>query len=112
MTETALLSRLLLRASALGMRLFRNNVGLLRDANGRPVRYGLCVGSSDLIGWTPYTVKPEDVGRTLALFTAIEAKIGRNQPTEAQGHFLDVVRAAGGVAIVARQESDVEQLSV
>lgn len=30
--------------------LHRNNVGCLKDATGRPVRYGLGVGSSDLIG--------------------------------------------------------------
>lgn len=108
MTETQLLSRLLIRASELGLRLFRNNTGMLRDANGRPVRYGLCVGSSDLIGWTPVTVTPAMVGTTVAVFTAMEAKVARNTTTEAQGHFLDVVREAGGVALIARQVSDID----
>ena len=31
-------------------RLWRNNTGALKDATGRLVRYGLCPGSSDLIG--------------------------------------------------------------
>lgn len=30
--------------------LFRNNVGMLKDGTGRPVKYGLGVGSADLIG--------------------------------------------------------------
>ena len=111
MTETALVQRLLIRASELGWRLFRNNVGMLRDERGNRVRYGLCVGSSDLIGWMPLTVTQADVGRTIAVFVAVEAKVGRNVTTEAQGHFLDVVRSAGGVAIVARQESDLDPTS-
>ena len=31
-------------------RIFRNNVGALKDQKGRLVRYGLQKGSSDLIG--------------------------------------------------------------
>ena len=111
MTETALVQRLLVRASALGMRLFRNNVGMLRDERGNRVRYGLAVGSSDVIGRMPLTVAQEHVGRTIAVFVAVEAKVGRNVTTEAQGRFLAVVREAGGVAIVARQESDLDTIS-
>lgn len=33
-------------------RLFRNNTGAWKDPSGRIVKYGLCKGSSDLIGWT------------------------------------------------------------
>jgi hypothetical protein len=32
-------------------RLFRNNTGTLRDQHGRPVQFGLCKGSADLIGY-------------------------------------------------------------
>ncbi len=117
MTETALLQRLLIRASGLGARIFRNQVGRYRLAlpdcdrcqrQGRVLSSGLCVGSSDLVGWMPHVVRQEDVGRTLAVFVAVEAKVGRHVTTEAQGHFLDVVRSAGGVAVVARQESDID----
>ena len=109
MTETALLQRLLIRASELGWRLFRNNCGQLRGARGCYVRYGVAnPGGSDLIGWRPLLIGPEHVGQTIAQFIAIEAKVGRNTTTEAQGHFLAVVRAAGGIAIVARQESDLD----
>ncbi len=50
LNESALLSRLLVRCSQLGARIFRNNVGKLRDAHGRLVTYGLCVGSSAEFG--------------------------------------------------------------
>lgn len=106
MTETTLVHRLLRRASALGYRLFRNNTGVLRDANGRYVAYGLCVGSSDLIGWRSIVVGPEHVGQRLAVFVAVEAKVGRNQPTPEQRAFLAAVRAAGGEARVIRDTAE------
>lgn len=103
MTETTLVHRLLRRASTLGYRLFRNNVGRLRVGD-RYVTYGLCVGSSDLIGWRSVTIGPEHVGRTLAVFVAIEAKLPGNTPTVEQRAFLEAVRAAGGEARVLTDE--------
>jgi len=43
-------------------------------------------------------------------FIAIECKIGRNKPTPAQSAFLDMVRDAGGAAIVAYSVDDVQNL--
>ncbi len=108
--ESALLGRLLLRCSQLGARIFRNNVGKLRDVNGRVVTYGLCVGSSDLIGYLPVTITAEHVGQTLALFVAIEAKsqTGRLRPEQQQ--FLKVVQQHGGLVCVARSTEDAETL--
>jgi len=82
------------------LRLFRNNVGVLRDANGRPVRFGLHPGSSDLIGWRSVTITPEHIGRALAVFAAVEVKApqGRHPVTEEQQRFIDAVLAAGGFA--------------
>lgn len=108
MTETALVRRLMLAATNLGGRLFRNNVGRARTDDGRYVQYGLCVGSSDLIGWTPHVVTAADIGRTVAIFTAVEAKTARGRATAAQLRFLAAVRAAGGIAIVARNVADLE----
>lgn len=104
--ETALVRRLMLRATELGGRLFRNNVGQYTDRNGNVIRYGLCVGSSDLIGWTPVTITPDMVGQTIAVFTAVEAKTLRGKPTMAQISFLSAVRRAGGRAILARSTDD------
>ena len=80
------------------MRLFRNNVGALKDQRGQLVTYGLCTGSSDLIGLRRVTVTPDMVGRQLAVFTALEVKRPRQAPTEAQGKFLGMVHGMGGIS--------------
>jgi hypothetical protein len=87
----------MLAATAAGARVWRNNTGVLLDANKRPVRFGLCRGSSDLIGITR-------AGR----FLAVECKRGRGGVvTPEQTQFLDTIRAMGGVAILARSGEDV-----
>ena len=105
MTETTLVHRLLRRGSALGLRLFRNNVGRYK-LDGRWVQYGLCVGSSDLIGWRTIVVGPEHVGQRIAVFVAIEAKVGNNTTTDEQDAFLRAVQSAGGEARVMRDVGD------
>jgi hypothetical protein len=107
-SETALLGRLLIRCSQLGARLFRNNVGRLQDARGRWVQYGLCVGSSDLIGYVPVVIQPEHVGQTLAVFLAIECKSAMGTLRPDQRQFLSVVKQHGGIACIARSEADAE----
>lgn len=109
MSETPLQQRLMLHWSESGRRLFRNNVGVLRDARGGYVRYGLCVGSSDLIGWTPVIVTLEMVGKPIAVFTAVETKIGKRQTTTQQSRFISAVQKAGGIGCVARADDDVDE---
>jgi hypothetical protein len=106
MSETHLVRRLMLAATERGARLFRNNVGQYTAESGHTVRYGLCPGSSDLIGWTPHTITAADVGRTVAIFTAVEAKTLRGKPTDAQINFVHAVQAAGGYAVIARSTDD------
>jgi hypothetical protein len=91
-------------------RLFRNNTGTLRDQHGRPVSFGLCKGSADLIGWKRVTVTEDMVGSTVAVFLSIEVKTptGRLRPEQQQ--WLDAVQAAGGIAGVARSVGDAERL--
>jgi hypothetical protein len=91
-------------------RVFRNNTGTLRDANGRPVQFGLCKGSADLIGWRTVTITSEMVGQQVAVFTSIEVKTptGKVQPEQQQ--WLEAVQAAGGIAGVARSVEDAEAL--
>lgn len=85
------------------LRLFRNQVGQLPDPRtGRPVQFGLARGSADLIGWRTVVVTPEMVGTKLAVFTSIEVKTPTGRLTPAQQAWLGVVRAAGGIAGVAR----------
>ena len=83
-------------------RLFRNNTGTLRDINGRPVSFGLCKGSADLIGWRTVTVTPEMVGQQIAVFTSIEVKSTSGRVKPEQQQWLNAVAAAGGIAGIAR----------
>ena len=89
-------------------RLFRNNTGTLRDANGRPVQFGLCKGSADLIGWKRVTVTEDMVGSTVAVFLSIEVKTATGRLRPEQQQWLDAVQAAGGIAGVARSVEDAE----
>ena len=91
-------------------RLFRNNTGTLKDANGRPVQFGLCKGSADLIGWKRVRVTEEMVGTQVAVFASIEVKTATGRLRPEQQQWLDAVQAAGGIAGVARSVSDAERL--
>jgi hypothetical protein len=94
-----------------GVVLFRNNVGKLKDAFGRWVSFGLGVGSSDWIGITPYIVKAADVGRKIAVFTAIETKRPQGgRVTPEQQHFIEFVRKTGGIAGIARDAEEATRL--
>lgn len=110
MSESDLLRALLVESSTRGLVLMRNNVGTLRDIHGTYVRYGLCVGSSDLIGWLPVTITAEMVGRQLAVFCAIEAKTATGRVSPEQRAFLAAVERAGGIARVVRAVEDLNGL--
>jgi hypothetical protein len=92
-------------------RLFRNNTGTLRDQHGRPVTFGLCKGSADLIGWKRVTITPEMVGTTVAVFVSIEVKTATGRLRPEQQQWLDAVQAAGGIAGVARSVEDAIRLT-
>lgn len=115
MTESDLVARLRLEATKRGWRLFRNNVGVGWAGNPctncqqtlRRIRYGLGTGSSDLVGWRPFKVTADMVGRVLALFVAREAKTVAGKATPEQLNFIDTVNRSGGDAKIVRS---VEQL--
>lgn len=93
-----------------GIRVFRNNVGTAATKDGRFIKFGLCPGSSDLIGWTEYVVAPEDVGRRIAVFTALEIKTATGRATCQQRAFIDAVNNAGGIAGVVRNAQQAIEL--
>lgn len=105
MNETNIMKSIMLAPH--GCKFFRNNTGAMKDENGRLVRFGLCKGSSDLIGFRPTVITPEMVGQTVAIFAAIEVKTPTGKPTPEQLHFLERVKALGGIAGIARSPQDV-----
>ncbi len=132
MKESNLLKKLEIEASKFGNRLFRNNVGkawIGSDAvrfqetrtitvqagdvwikKARRFHGGLCKGSSDLIGWTEIEITEEMVGKTVAVFTAPEAKTGKQQLRPEQTSFVQTVEKAGGIAGKVTNSNDYHNL--
>lgn len=107
MSESAIQQRIRLALSRAGVVMHRNNVGAYRDETGRVIRYGVGhPGGSDLIGWTPTVITPDMIGRTVAVFTAVEVKAPKGRPTDAQINFLAQVLNAGGLAGIARSADE------
>lgn len=111
MKESHVQQAVRLALSRAGVVAFRNNVGQCTTDDGRVIRYGVCnPGGSDLLGWTPVTVTPDMVGRTVAIFTAIECKGPRGKPSDAQLTFIDAVQRAGGFAGIARSPEEAVEI--
>jgi hypothetical protein len=109
MNEKQVERNLILEASKLGFILFKNEVGVAYTKNGFPVHYGLCKGSSDLIGWRPVEITQEMVGTKIAQFCAVEVKKnkkGSYRATKEQKDFINAVNNAGGFGIVADCKED------
>lgn len=96
-------TRIMLALSSAGCTIWRNETAgawvgrkayqdgsLVTLQNARFVSFGLCKGSSDLIGIAPD-------GR----FLAIEVKTAQGRTSKAQKDYIRAVRAAGGVAGIA-----------
>ena len=123
MSEHITQQRILLACGSGPVRLWRNNVGTgwagqatkvtpgnlrtvsqaLRPGDvvirqGRPLHAGLCVGSSDLIGYRQVN--------GIAQFVALEVKSATGRPTAQQVQFLDHINAVGGLAGIARSVDD------
>jgi hypothetical protein len=125
MTEHETQQRILLAHGSGPVRLWRNNVGTgwagqatrvtagnlqaiahtLRPGDvvirgGRPLHAGLCVGSSDLIGYRRID--------GVAQFVALEVKSATGRPTKEQTNFLNHITSAGGCAAVVRSIEDAD----
>jgi hypothetical protein len=108
-SEKAIQSDIMLRIGGRkDVRLFRNNVGEAKSADGRYIIYGLCPGSGDLIGWQTVTITPDMVGQRFARFLSVEVKGPRGAIRPDQQNWLEQVQAAGGIAIVARSADAVQ----
>lgn len=107
--ETRILNKIRVALSGLVVT-FRNHVGVIKDENGVVHRFGLCKGSSDLVGWKTIVITPDMIGRDVAVFLAIEVKTSTGRPSKEQRFFIDAVQEAGGISGIAR--SDEEALEI
>jgi hypothetical protein len=101
-SEKEIMEAVMIEASRLGYVVWRNNSGMLYNKNGTPVKYGLCKGSSDLIGFCKGTGQ----------FLAIEVKSSAGKLTESQIKFVDFVNKNGGKAIVCDDEKKLKNLLI
>lgn len=110
--ETRIQNRILMALSEAGCTVFRNETAgawmgkqIHRERDqvtltaARMMTFGLCVGSSDIIGIAPD-------GR----FLAIEVKTSKGRASKEQLRFIEAVRNAGGIAGIARSVDDALQL--
>lgn len=121
-SEAAVQARCRVRASKLGLRVWRNNVGAVHDnATGTHLRYGLAndspqvnavCKSADLIGIRPRIIQPDDVGALIGQFVSFECKAagwkwGNTERERAQGNWAALVLSLGGDARFITDESQV-----
>jgi hypothetical protein len=129
MSESDLMRRIQLDLSVHDVRLFRNQVGEAWHGNsqigrGRPafgpltvtlqharrIRFGLCPGSADLVGWKSVTITPDMVGKRLAVFASVEVKDGSGRTGFHQEQWRSQVTYAGGLAGIARSIDDASDI--
>ncbi len=119
--ESNIQKLILMKASNLGARLFRINVGTAwtgdkfikkdRDMlikNYRPFKTGVPKGYHDTSGWTPLVITQDMVGKKVAVFTMLEIKTKNGKPSTEQLNFERVVNEAGGISAILRSEKDLE----
>lgn len=117
-----------LRAGQYRCRLFKNNTGVAYTDGGRPVFFGLgndgtkndeSFRTPDDVGWTPVLITPEMVGKTVAVFTAIDSKklgfIVKPDYTKGtreygQNKFFNLVIQNNGIAGFASCAADVDRI--
>lgn len=121
--EGNIIKQVQIQATAKGWRLFRNSVGqgwqgkkasvigrdgeIVQLSGARRVKFGLALGSSDLVGWRPVVITPDMVGKTVAQFVSVECKTREySKTTPDQDNWLDQVAESGGAAYIARPDGD------
>ncbi len=115
-SEAPVVKRVMMRASKLKLRLFRNNRGLFKTLDGkRKVRAGLeAEGASDLIGIKTITITPDMLWEQIGVFVAIEVKKPSwKKPStdteQQQQNFIDQVIKRGGIAFFINDHEDLEK---
>jgi hypothetical protein len=117
--ETPLKHRIQLAISSEDTRFWNNPVGeawlgkAVRQPNGsfiilhpKRVVYGLCPGSSDLIGAVSRIVTPNMVGKRIAIFAGVEVKTDDGIVSDKQERFISTIQGLGGIAGIARSPEE------
>ena len=111
MSEGGIQNEIRIALAKAGVMNWRNNTGMLFNKEGTPVRYGLCVGSSDIIGIKKVKITEDMVGQELGVFVAIEVKKPKGKKaTENQENFINMVRKHGGLADVAKSVEEAMEI--
>lgn len=103
--ETKLMRLIMVALSQAGCLVWRNETSgayvgkvihkdarIVTLANAQLMTFGLCVGSADIIG----------VHKPSGRFLAVEVKTAKGKPTAEQINFIEQIRAANGIAGIAR----------
>ena len=117
-----------LRANQRGCRLMKNNTGVAYDQFNRPVFFGLDnegkkgpddIRTPDWVGWHNVLITPEMVGKSIPVFTAIDAKklgfkrkdsYSKGTREFGQNKFFQQVKKVNGVAGFASCSADVDEI--
>lgn len=112
-SEASVQSQARVIASQVGMRLWRNNVGVLpQPETGTPIRFGLAndsaqinkvLKSGDLIGIRPFVIQHYHIGSVIGQFVSFEIKragwkYSGTDRERAQEAWAALVTSLGGVA--------------
>ena len=98
--ETNIMNACMVALSEAGCLVWRQNTGAHQDPSGRLIRYGLCPGSSDIIGICAD-----------GAFLACEVKTPTGRVSPAQEAFIEAVRRRGGRAGVARSPEEAVRIA-
>jgi len=90
-------------------RLFVNDVGVAKVGE-RTIRYGLCNGSTDLVGVHTVTITGDMVGQEIgvAVFAEVKTPTGRVKPH--QEEFMNQMKKMGCIVGVVRSVEDMQEL--
>lgn len=121
-SEAAVQAAVRLEAARHGIRAWRNNVGAGKLQNGSFLRWGLAnessalnarLKSADLIGWRSHLIKPDEVGKLVAIFWSREVKRSSWRYTDtpeeqAQLRWHSMVLAAGGDSAIVNSTGSIK----
>lgn len=81
-------------------RVIHKDARIVTLQNAQLMTFGLCVGSSDIVG----------IHKPTGRFLAVEVKTPTGKPTKEQLNFIEQVRAANGIAGIARSVKEALEL--